>query len=40
MGETMRAALIRYKIGEWARYHQTVTDWEVEEYPRLYRALV
>ena len=36
MGETMHAAFIRYKINEWERYHQTVTDWEVEEYLRLY----
>jgi glutamine synthetase len=36
MGETMHSAFIRYKINEWERYHQTVTDWEVEEYLRLY----
>ena len=40
MDGTMRAPLIRYKIAAWARYHQTVTDWEVDKYPRLYRALV
>ena len=27
---------LRYKVDEWERYHQAVTDWEVEEYLRLY----
>ena len=27
---------IQYKFDEWERYHQTVTDWEVTEYLRLY----
>ena len=31
----MRLAL-KYKVDEWERYHQTVTDWEVQEYLRLY----
>ena len=25
-----------YKVDEWERYHQSVTDWEVKEYLRLY----
>ena len=36
MGKGMRKSYIAYKIDEWERYHQTVTDWEVQEYLRLY----
>ena len=36
MGETMLNSYLQYKVDEWERYHQTVTDWEVEEYLRLY----
>lgn len=36
MGSTMRHSYIAYKVDEWERYHQAVTDWEVEEYLRLY----
>lgn len=36
MGEVMRKSWIAYKNDEWERYHQAVTDWEVEEYLRLY----
>ena len=36
MGEGMRKSYIAYKVDEWERYHQTVTDWEVKEYLRLY----
>ncbi len=36
MGEGMRKSYIAYKVDEWERYHQTVTDWEVQEYLRLY----
>ncbi|MGI9301265.1 MAG: glutamine synthetase family protein [Gammaproteobacteria bacterium] len=36
MGETMHNSYLAYKIDEWERYHQTVTDWEVQEYLRLY----
>jgi glutamine synthetase len=36
LGEAMLGSYLRYKIDEWERYHQTVTDWEVEEYLRLY----
>lgn len=32
----MRNSYIAYKVDEWERYHQTVTDWEVQEYLRLY----
>ena len=36
MGPVMRKSYIAYKNDEWERYHQAVTDWEVEEYLRLY----
>ena len=36
MGETMQKSFLAYKVDEWERYHQTVTDWEVQEYLRLY----
>ena len=36
MGPVMLNSYVSYKIDEWERYHQAVTDWEVEEYLRLY----
>ena len=36
MGPVMRNSYLAYKVDEWERYHQTVTDWEVQEYLRLY----
>ena len=36
MGEQMHRSYLHYKVDEWERYHQTVTDWEVQEYLRLY----
>lgn len=36
MGPVMRNSYITYKNDEWERYHQAVTDWEVQEYLRLY----
>jgi glutamine synthetase len=36
MGTSMRNSYLAYKVDEWERYHQTVTDWEVQEYLRLY----
>ena len=36
MGDTMLNSYIAYKTDEWERYHQTTTDWEVQEYLRLY----
>ena len=35
-GDSMMESYLRYKMDEWERYHQAVTDWEVEEYLRLY----
>ena len=36
LGPTMLKSYIAYKNDEWERYHQTVTDWEVREYLRLF----
>ena len=36
LGVTMINSFLHYKTDEWERYHQAVTDWEVEEYLRLY----
>jgi glutamine synthetase len=35
-GTSMINSFLNYKTDEWERYHQAVTDWEVEEYLRLY----
>ena len=36
LGQVMLNSYIEYKTDEWERYHQSVTDWEVQEYLRLY----
>lgn len=36
MGPVMKNSYLAYKVDEWERYHQAVTDWEVQEYLRLY----
>ena len=36
LGSVMLKSYASYKLDEWERYHQAVTDWEVEEYLRLY----
>ena len=36
LGPVMLKSFLAYKVDEWERYHQAVTDWEVQEYLRLY----
>ena len=36
LGPVMLNSYLSYKVDEWERYHQHVTDWEVQEYLRLY----
>ena len=36
LGDDMMTSYLHYKVDEWERYHQAVTDWEVTEYLRLY----
>ena len=36
LGEQMLSSFLAYKVDEWERYHQVTTDWEVQEYLRLF----
>jgi glutamine synthetase len=36
LGPVLLNSFLQYKVDEWERYHQTVTDWELQEYLRLY----
>ena len=36
LGPALLKSWSAYKFDEWERYHQAVTDWEVQEYLRLY----
>ena len=36
LGDSMLLQFFSYKKDEWDRYHQAVTDWEVQEFLRLY----
>ena len=36
LGPVLLNSFLQYKVDEWERYHQTVTDCEVQEYLRLY----
>ena len=36
MGEAMLRSFLGYKVDECERYHQATTDWELQEYLRLY----
>ena len=36
LGPALLNSYLSYKVDEWERYHQSVTDWEVKEYLRLY----
>ena len=36
LGPVMHASFSRFKHDEWDRFHEHVTDWELEEYLRLY----
>jgi len=36
LGEQMLSSFIAYKVDEWERYHQVTTDWELQEYLRLF----
>ena len=35
-GETMHTLYTRYKLGEWHRFHEHVTEWERAEYLRFF----
>jgi glutamine synthetase len=36
LGPELRQEFITYKQAEWEEYHQTVSDWEIKRYARLY----
>jgi glutamine synthetase len=35
-GETMHTLYVRYKRGEWRRFHEHITEWEQVEYLRFF----
>ncbi len=36
LGTDLRNEFIKYKSEEWRQYHQTVSQWEIDRYARLY----
>lgn len=36
LGQELRDEFITYKSEEWRQYHQTVSQWEVDQYARLF----
>lgn len=36
IGPELRKEFITYKQAEWEEYHQTVSDWEIQRYARLF----
>ena len=36
LGAELRAEFIRYKRAEWEEYHQSVSQWEIDRYARLF----
>ena len=36
LGATMHDCYSRYKHDEWGRFHEHITEWEVEEYLRFF----
>jgi glutamine synthetase len=36
LGKELRDEFIRYKRAEWTEYHQTVSQWEIDRYARLF----
>jgi glutamine synthetase len=35
-GQELRNEVITYKSEEWRQYHQTVSQWEIDRYARLF----
>ncbi len=40
LGGALKQEFITYKRAEWEEYHQTVSQWEIDKYARLYSACV
>jgi len=36
IGKELKGEFIRYKREEWTEYHQTVSQWEIDRYARLF----
>jgi glutamine synthetase len=36
LGSELTAEFVRYKRGEWEQYHQTVSQWEIDRYAKLF----
>ena len=36
LGTALRDEFVTYKTAEWEEYHQTVSQWEVDRYARLF----
>ena len=36
LGRELRSEFITYKSEEWRQYHQTVSQWEIDQYARLF----
>ncbi|MEM8867835.1 MAG: type III glutamate--ammonia ligase [Verrucomicrobiota bacterium] len=36
LGAELRSEFIKYKSEEWRQYHQRVSQWEIDQYARLY----
>lgn len=36
LGSELRSEFIKYKSEEWRQYHQRVSQWEIDQYARLY----
>ena len=36
LGAELKREFITYKRAEWEEYHQTVSQWEIQKYARLF----
>ena len=36
LGKELRDEFIKYKSAEWTEYHQSVSQWEIDRYARLF----
>lgn len=36
LGKELRGEFIRYKSEEWRQYHQRISQWEIDQYARLF----
>jgi glutamine synthetase len=36
LGPELKAEFVRYKRAEWEQYHQSVSQWEIDKYARLF----